>query len=216
MNRFRGNLQSGHAAFRMGEDALGLKGALKHAVLGCVASAERFLAPVGQVPLKEYKNCLLLHYMTALGTAVHATPLIRALHDAQPNTSIAVAADSFTLPLIAHHPVVDRVIATPSPLTDLRVAANVLRGAKPFAGEPFLAIAAVGNERTRIALATLMSGAGARVGFTEAPELYQMSLEFDPRLSLIDNNLRIVEALGNAFRHYEPEVHFREEDLHWA
>jgi ADP-heptose:LPS heptosyltransferase len=205
-----------HAAFGQGEGALGLKGALKHAALLAAASAEPLSARTARVPLNEYRNFLLLQYPSALGTAVHATPLVRALKEARSNARVALAASGIATEIFANHPGVERMIVTPYPLADLRGAARALRNAKPFAGEPFVAITTAGNERTRIALATLRSGAGARVGFTEAPELYQASLRFDPQRSLIDNNLRILEALGYGFRHYEPEVVFREEDLQWA
>ena len=152
----------------------------------------------------------------ALGTAVHATPLVRALKEARPEARIAVAANGFAAEIFANHPNVERMIVTPSPLKDLGGAVRELRAARSFGGEPFVAITTMGNERTRIALTAMASGASARVGFTEAPELYRKMLRFDTQRSLIDNNLRIVDALGFEFRHYEPEIHFSEIDRQWA
>jgi len=43
----------------------------------------------------------------------------------------------------------------------------------------------------------LLAGAPTRVGFTLLPELAAAHLHFDPRLSQIANNLRILEALGH-------------------
>ncbi len=71
-------------------------------------------------------------------------------------------------------------------------------------------------DATRVGLAALASGASARVGFTEVPEIYRKPLQFDGSQSLIDNNLRIVEALGHPFRHFEPETFFADSDLAWA
>jgi ADP-heptose:LPS heptosyltransferase len=195
---------------------LGLKGALKHAALLGAASAERLFAPAARAPLNEYRNFLLLQYPSALGTAVHATPLARALKEARPDARVAVAASGIATEIFANHPGVERMMVTPNPLTDLRGTARALRNAKPFAGEPFVAITTIGNERTRVALAALMSRASDRVGFTEVPELYRAGLRLDPQRSVIDNNLRVMEALGHEFRHYEPEVFFHEEDLQWA
>jgi len=180
------------------------------------SAAERLFIPGAKPSLHACRNFLLLQYATALGTTVHATPLVRALKEARPDANIAVAANSLALPLYAFHPAVDTVIATPSPLTDLRVAIGILRDAKLFAGEPFAAITTLGNERTRVALALAMGGPVVRVGFTEAPELYQATLRLDPQRSVIENNLRIAQLFGYSPRHFEPEVHFREEDLQWA
>jgi ADP-heptose:LPS heptosyltransferase len=205
-----------HAAIREGEDALRLKAALKHATLRAASSAAQWFRPPAQGPLNECRNFLLLQYPTALGTAVHATPLVRALKEARPDAGIAVAASGMAMEIFANHPGVDRMIVMPSPLIDLRGAVPALRDARPFAGQPFVAITTIGNERTRVALTAMMSGAQTRVGFTEAPELYQASLRFDSQRSVIDNNLGVLEALGYGFRHYEPQVFFRDEDLQWA
>ena len=61
-----------------------------------------------------------------------------------------------------------------------------------------------------------MSGATARVGFTEVPEIYCSVFRFDPNRSLIDNNLRIVEPFGYPFQHFEPQTFFGEAELAWA
>jgi len=177
---------------------------------------ERLLRPATRLKLEYARNFLLLQYPMALGTAVHATPLVRALKEARPEARIAVAASGIAAEIFANHPDVERMIVTPSPLKDLRGAVGALRDARPFAGEPFVAITTMGNERTKIAIATMASGAGARVGFTEAPELYRATLQFDPQRSLIDNNLGILETLGFEFLHYEPEIHFSGQELVWA
>ena len=62
-------------------------------------------------------------------------------------------------------------------------------------------------------MAALMSGAGARVGFTEVPELYRAVLKFDAGRSMIDNNLRIVEAFGFPLPALRATDVFRDEDV---
>ncbi|HEV2645321.1 MAG TPA: glycosyltransferase family 9 protein [Acidobacteriaceae bacterium] len=118
--------------------------------------------------------------------------------------------------IFANNPGVDWLIETPSPLTDLRGAIRSLRAQSPFGEEPFVALTTLGNGRTCVGLAALASGASARVGFTEIPEIYRKPLQFDGSQSLIDNNLHIVEALGHPFRHFEPETFFADSDLAWA
>jgi len=48
-----------------------------------------------------------------------------------------------------------------------------------------------------VILSALLAGAPTRVGFTLLPELAAAHLHFDPRLSQIANNLRIIEVLGH-------------------
>lgn len=189
---------------------------LRAAAFSTVAAVERALRGGSQPALAETKNFLLLQYPTALGTAVHATPMIPALRSAAPGCRIAVAASGIALQIFRNNPAIDWLIETPSPLKDLKGAIRSLRHQLPFAGERFAALTTMGNERTRIGIAALLSGASARVGFTEAPEIYREVLRFDPSRSTIDNNLRIVETFGYPFRHFEPRIFFAEPDIAWA
>jgi ADP-heptose:LPS heptosyltransferase len=147
--------------------------------------------------LSDIRNFLLLQYPLALGTAIHATPLIRALHAAVPGARVAVAASGFALEILRGNPGLERVVATPSPLRDLPGASSAIRKAKVFGREHYAVLLTTGNERSRIILAAVLSGGLNRAGFTLVPELASAHLQYDPRLSQIANNLRIVEALGH-------------------
>jgi ADP-heptose:LPS heptosyltransferase len=120
------------------------------------------------------------------------------------------------LEVFRNNPGVDRLIETPSPLNDLKGAVRSLRSQKPFRGETFATLTSVGNERILITLQGLFSSTSLHVGFTLAPQLYRVALNFDPQRSLIDNNLQIIEALGHPFRHFEPQIFFSDADLSWA
>jgi ADP-heptose:LPS heptosyltransferase len=189
---------------------------MKSAAFSGIAAIERIARPDSREPLSGARNFLLLQYPTALGTAIHATPLVVGLRAAVPECRIAVAASGFALEIFRDNPGVDWLIATPSPLQDLKGALSSLRRQMPFGGEEFVAVTTMGNERTRIGIAALMSGSSARVGFTEVPEIYRAALRCDPQRSLIDNNLRIVEALGHPFRRFEPQTFPGERDREWA
>jgi ADP-heptose:LPS heptosyltransferase len=189
---------------------------LKSAAFSAAAVVERVARPASRVQLSATTNFLLLQYPAALGTAVHATPIIPALRAAVPGCRIAVAASGMALEIFSNNPGVDWLIETPNPLQDLKAAVSSLRRQIPFGGERFVAVTTTGNERTLIAIAAMLSGASARVGFTEAPEIYREAFRFDPARSQIDNNLRIVEAFGYKFHHFEPQVFFGESDLAWA
>jgi ADP-heptose:LPS heptosyltransferase len=157
---------------------------------------ERTLSPT-QPKLSAFRNFLLLQYQTALGTAVHATPLIAALHAAVPGTRVAAAASGFALGVLQANPGLERLVATRSPLNDLRGAISDLRNANFFGGEPFAVLQTTGNERTLISFAAMAARGHTRVGLTVAPQLSSAPLQFDYRLSQIANNLRIVQALGH-------------------
>ncbi len=178
-----------------------------------VAATERLITNQASSSLREMKNFLLLQYPSALGTAIHATPLIPALRHAVPGCRIAVAAGGFGLNVFRLNPGIDHLIETPNPLRDLKGAVTTLRGRKLFDGSPYVTVTSTGNERTKVALQTVLSGAATRVGFTVVPQLYRVPLSYDRSLSQIANNLRIIEALGHASQHFEPEMFFSDQDL---
>ncbi len=150
-----------------------------------------------QPDLADIRNFLLLQHPLALGTAIHATPLIAAIHAAIPDARVSAAASGFALEVLRGNPGIETLVSTPSPLRELLPAANALRRAKPFGREPYAVLLTTGNERSRVILSALLSGSPIRVGFTLVPELAAAQLHFDPRLSQIANNLRILEALGH-------------------
>jgi ADP-heptose:LPS heptosyltransferase len=197
---------------------LGFKGFIKETGFSAIAVVERgFVAGrSGERELSSFRNFLLLQHATALGTVIHATPLIPALREAMPDCRIAVAASGFGVEVLRNHPGVERLIETPSPLRGWRASGQVLREKNPFAANDFVLITPVGNERTRIALQTLFAGAAARVGFTQVPALYRRALSFDYGKSQIENNLSIVTALGHGSRHFEPQMFFTAAEVEWA
>jgi len=168
---------------------------LRSASLSTLAALERTFTRKPPA-LAGIRNFLLLQYPQALGTAVHATPLLAALRAVFPEANIAAAAGGFALEVLQGNPNLDRLVATPSPLTDLRGAVRALRAAKFFGGRPCGVLQTAGNERSRIALAALRSGWHTRIGFTVVSQLSAAPLTYDPRLSQIANNLRLIELLG--------------------
>jgi ADP-heptose:LPS heptosyltransferase len=73
-----------------------------------------------------------------------------------------------------------------------------MRSARIFSGEPWAVLQTTGNERSAVTLAAMLSGAHTRIGFTTLPRLATLPLTFDPALSQIANNLRLISALGHA------------------
>jgi ADP-heptose:LPS heptosyltransferase len=189
---------------------------IKGVIFTGIAGADRLLRLSGRRDAGEIKKFLLLQYPTALGTAVHATPLVAALRKTVPGCEITVAASGLALEVFRNNPGVDHLIETPSPLRGFQAAVKSLWVQNPFAGETFAALTTCGNERTLVGLLALLSGAAVRVGFTEVPQLYQTALAFDPTVSLIDNNLRMVESFGSPVEHLEPQMFPNTADRSWA
>jgi ADP-heptose:LPS heptosyltransferase len=98
-------------------------------------------------------------------------------------------------------------------LHDLKGAVATLGRQKLFDGGPYITVTFTGNERSKVAMQAVLSGAATRVGFTVVPQLYRAPLSYDRSLSQIGNNLRIIEALGHASQHFEPEMFFGDQDL---
>jgi ADP-heptose:LPS heptosyltransferase len=201
-----------------GSRSLSFKRVIKGTGFSAIAALERGFGAgrSRERELSSFRNFLLLQHARALGTVVHATPLIPALREAMPDCRIAVAASGFALEVLHNNPGIQRLIETPSPLGDWRSAAQKLRRENPFRGEDFVIVTPVGNDRTKIALQTLFAGAGARVGFTQVPALYRVAFEFDYAKSQIENNLSILPALGHPVRHFEPQMFFTAADVEWA
>ena len=167
-----------------------------------LARAEQAL--FGRVPpLQELRNFLFLEHSLALGTAIHATPLLAVLKAVLPDARIVAAASGFGLGVLRGNPALDRLVEMPSPITDLAGAVRALRGLQAFGREPFAVLQSTGNLRTRVAVPAMLAGGHTRVGFSVHPELVRAPLAFDGGLSQIDNNLRIVEALGHGRRMQE-------------
>ncbi|HXB61357.1 MAG TPA: glycosyltransferase family 9 protein [Acidobacteriaceae bacterium] len=181
----------------------------KHGLYSALALAERMVRPPLETTpsaLHSLRNFLLLQYPSALGTALHGTPVVAALRKAVPQARIVVAADGFGMEVFRNNPGIDFVLETPNPNRDLLGALRVLRGRSLFEGEPYATLTTAGNERTGIATLALLAGPSLRIGFTVAPQLYFHPLRKDASHSLIENNLRTVQALGHTAPPTEPQI----------
>ena len=191
-----------------------LKQAIRHASLRALALAGQ--ARHGRTSdLRRIRQFVLLQYAPALGSVVHATPLVSALCAAVPEAEITVCASGFARELFRGNPAVDRLVETPDPNRELMAAARAIRGALPRHGD-FATFTTAGNERSAIGVAAALAGARNLIGFTLVPELFRQSFDFDYGLSQIANNLRLVEALGHTCGHFEPEVFFAVDDLEYV
>lgn len=172
---------------------------LKQMIFGALAWSEA-VAGARQRPLESYRCFLWLEHSLALGTAVHGTPVLATLKAVLPEARIEAAVSGFGAGILPGHPALDRITVMPSPIEDLWGAVKALREARPFGGEPYVVLHSTGNARTRVVAAAALSGGTSRVGYSVQPEFMRVPLAFDGRLSQIENNLRLLGALGHGRR----------------
>jgi ADP-heptose:LPS heptosyltransferase len=167
-----------------------------------------------QAELAEIRNFLVLQYESPLGSVVHATPLFEALKRAVPDCHITVAASSIAASVLYLNPYIDRCVVTPNPLEDFSGSVRAVRmllQSTPSGAR--CVITTIGNQRTRLAFLSLLVGSAVRVGYTLAPELYDVPLRFDPERGQIEGNLDIVRSLGHPVPFYEPRIFFSQKDV---
>ena len=167
--------------------------------------------------LRRLRHFLFLEYGTALGSNIHASPLYEALKRAVPGAVTMVACSRMAFEVLRHNPFIDYLVETRRPTENVREAIRSLRAylrATDFS--PEIIITSKGNEQRSIALLSYFVGPAIRLGYTEAPELYDVLLRPDREQSLIANNLRVVERLGYQKEAAEPRVSFGPEDLEKA
>ena len=201
---------------------MALAASLKHTAFSALALGAKALRgrTDGQEDdLRALKQFVLLQYAPALGSVVHATPLVAALRAAVPQANIIVCASGFARELYRGNPAVDRLVETPDPTGELWPAIAAIRRALP-AGR-FATLTTPSSDRSAVGLAAVLAGARNLVGFTLVPQLYRAPLTFDQNQSQIANHLRIVETLGHgeaggSATHFEPQVFFSVDDLEYA
>jgi len=151
-----------------------------------------------------------------LGCCVHGTPIYAAIKQANPNTTIIVASRGAGLATLQHDPHIDQFIDTPDPMASLaslwKTARTIRKRLRANGWQPDIVIQDASNRRGTYALFALLLRVAPTTGFADAPQLYDHHLQYDPTLSLIDNNLRLVDGSG----HLEPAVHFTADELDQA
>jgi ADP-heptose:LPS heptosyltransferase len=167
--------------------------------------------------LRRVRRFLFLEYEPALGSNVHATPIFEALKRVVPDAVTMVAGSRMAFEVFKHNPYIDYLVETPSLRVGfLKTARSLWEHLKVTGFAPEIVVTSVGNRQRSIAMVAFLAGPAIRLGYTFAPELYDVSLRYDSQQSVIDNNLRIVEGLGYEKQVVEPRVAFAPEDVEWA
>lgn len=119
--------------------------------------------------------------------------------------------------MLCHNPNIDRCVLTPDPLRNFGGAQSAVR--KLFQSMPpgsRCIVTTIGNQRTQIALLSMLAGRSIRAGYTLAPEIYDLPLGFHPERGQIEGNLDILRSLGLEVSFCEPRIFFTQEDADYA
>ena len=162
------------------------------------------------------QTILVLQYAMPLGCCVHGTPLYAALKAANPAVRLIVATRSIGADTIRHDPNIDILLETTGPgesfSTFRRVAREIRSNLAQQSLAPDLLLQDASSRKGSYALFAAMLHLAPTAGFANAPQLYDRHLDYDPNLSLIDNNLRLADNAP----HREPAVYFTQRDLDQA
>jgi ADP-heptose:LPS heptosyltransferase len=192
----------------------------KRAAFQAIAPLVRVLQGSGRVSsaeLAKIRNFLVLQYESPLGSVVHATPLFEAMKRAMPDCHITVAASTIAASVLHTNSYIDRCVVTPSPFRDLSASVRAVRAVLESTPKGArCVITTIGNQRTRLVFLSLLVGSAVRVGYTLAPEFYDVPLVFEPERGQIGGNLDIVRSLGHPTPSYEPRVFFTRRDAERA
>lgn len=192
---------------------------LKRTALRAIAGAADLLrgGRISASARGKIRNFLVLQFEAPLGSVVHATPLYEALKRAVPDAHVIVAASAMAASVLENNPYIDHCVVTPNPFKNFAASVRAVRWlAKTMPRGPRCAITTIGNQRTRLAILGLLAGPAARVGYTLAPELYDVALPFHPERGQIEGNLDILRSLGHDVVFCEPRVFFQQQDAERA
>jgi ADP-heptose:LPS heptosyltransferase len=192
----------------------------KKAVFQTIAHAEHLLRgaqPRSADELGQIRNFLVLQYESPLGSVVHAAPMFEALKHAVSGAHITVAASPMAASVLEHNPYLDRCVVTSSPFEGFPASVREVRGLlHTMPAGPRCILTTIGNQRTRLAFLSLLARNAVRIGYTLAPEVYDVPLAFHPERGQIEGNLDIVRGLGHDVTFYEPRVFFTQQDTEHA
>jgi ADP-heptose:LPS heptosyltransferase len=154
---------------------------------------------------------LFIQFDSALGSAIHETPVYEALKKNRPECHITVVCGDLVYGVIKRNPNIDSVVLLPDPHQDF-ILSFLLMVYKTLPRNYANAITTAGNRQSRRVLLALLSGARKCFGFTNVNHVYDDEVQYDMNLSLIQNNLNSLLPLGIKSRRDKLRIYFSKED----
>lgn len=144
--------------------------------------------------LRRNGDIIFIQFDSALGWAIHETPVYYALKQARPDCRITVACGNLVYGVIKGNPYVDKVLLLPDPHQRFfRSSILMLFKTLPYQYESVITTAF--NRQPRRVFLALLSGARNCIGFTDVPDLYADAVKYDIKLSVAQNNLNCLLPL---------------------
>ena len=116
-------------------------------------------------PFGKSDSFLFIQFDSALGSAIHETPVYDALKRNRPECYITVVCGALVYDVIKRNPHIDSVILLPDPQQNFTLS-FLLMAYKTLLRNYEYAITTAGNRQSRRALLALLSGAHKCFGFT--------------------------------------------------
>jgi ADP-heptose:LPS heptosyltransferase len=138
---------------------------------------------------------LSLNYETALGSAVHATPVFAAIRKQKPGWEIHVACSGISADLLSSNPHIDKLWITPHVLQNTIESYLWFIRNRMNMGKFDMILFNSGNSRTKVNIASRLIRGKSRNGFSVRPFLVNSHLQYNDDISLIENNLMILDLL---------------------
>jgi ADP-heptose:LPS heptosyltransferase len=161
------------------------------------------------------RRFLFLQYDKALGSVLNATPVYEALRKAIPDAFIAVAAAGFSYDILKVNPYIDEVYQTPNPVNEYaRTMAYFLGHMRRWRRRFDCVVTDSFNDHAKLTLLQIASGVPLRLGYSHranwvhAPLFHPSDSAIRSQFSVIQNNLRILDALGRHSDPIEPSIFF--------
>lgn len=158
---------------------------------------------------------LFFNFETALGSAIHASPVYASLFTQASDLEINLLSNSLALDVLGNHPVFHKVWVSPNPYRFFYKTCIWLLKNRNGLGKFDKIIFSSGNSRTKLLLLSFLIKAKSREGFAIKKQLLNKVIEYDDRISLIANNLKVIELLGNGIKitQTKPEIWIGQNDF---
>lgn len=167
--------------------------------------------------LRQARRFLIFQYETALGAAVNATPMFEAIRMIVPYAHVAVACSGLTYEILKYNPHIDAIYLTPHPQKNyVRTILFFLNEIRKQRNAFDCLVLDSSSRRFRLSLLALLTGVHCRIGLKHDRDLHHYSIDYDPNLSFLSNNLRIITLLGKNPEKTEPSVFYSERDLRFG
>jgi len=165
---------------------------------------------------KKSRHVMFVHFETALGSAVHATPMFEVLKKHSPEIIITVACSQPMFDVLQHNPYIGRVVKVVNPVSG--IIRSWLDLWKLSSDKNYdCVLIGPGNNNGSISAAVSTTGLKPLVGLSPLIGLLDTRYSYNIGESVIYNNLNILKFFGcYSNSPVEPSVFFSRENVKYA